>query len=152
MIKKFLKFILFLLPWFIGSILFPFNESFYNSLNLPTFTPPNIIFSIVWLIIYILIALSVTMIYSKYYYKNIDSYNKALISNYIFNQMFALFFFKFQNLFLSFFVCVFIVITSLFLYYETKELDKKASKLLIPYVYWNLFALILITTIYFMNL
>ena len=64
--------------------------------------------------------------------------------------IFILFYFK--NVFLSFIIALANFITSLFLFYETKSLDKKASNYLIFYVYFNLFATILMLTIYFMNL
>ena len=55
------------------------------------------------------------------------------------------------NPFLGFVDSVAILITGLFLYYETKELDEKASKYLLPYVIFNLYATILSLTVYFMN-
>ena len=55
--KKILKFILILLPWFIGGLLFRSDTVFYKSLNKPVFAPPSILFPIVWTILYILIAI-----------------------------------------------------------------------------------------------
>ena len=72
--------------------------------------------------------------------------------NYIFNQLFTFFFFSLKNIFLGFVDIVLTFITSLFLYYETKEINEKASLFLIPYTLFTLFALILNLTIYFMNL
>ena len=56
--KKILKFILILLPWFIGGILFRSDTIFYKSLNKPVFAPPSILFPIVWTILYVLIAIN----------------------------------------------------------------------------------------------
>lgn len=150
--KKFLRFLLFLLPWFIGGILFRSNPVFYKSLNKPFFAPPGILFGIIWPILYILIAISVYNIYKNNNYKNISDYNKTLIINYFSNQIFSFLFFTLQSPFLALIDTIIVFISSLFLYYETKELDKKYSKLLIPYVIWNLFASILIISIFFMNL
>lgn len=147
---KIIKFILFLLPWFISS-LFVSDTSFYQNLNLPFFAPPTIVFPIVWTIIYILIAISIYIVYSQYKYKDIKSYNISLITNYIFNQLFVISFFVFQSPFLGFINTLIVLITSIILYDETKKLNLKASKWLIPYLIWNLFALILSLTIYFMN-
>ena len=55
--KKILKYILFLLPWFLSSILSSSKYNYYNSLNLPFFAPPKIIFPIVWFVLFILILL-----------------------------------------------------------------------------------------------
>ena len=150
--KKIIQYLLILIPWFLSSILFSKNLSYYQTLNLPFFAPPKIIFTIVWTILYLLIAYSAFQIYQKNCWKDLHSYNKTLISNYVCNQLFLFFFFTLENIFLGFVDCVAILITSLFLYYETKELDESSSKFLLPYVFWNLFACFLCVCIYFMNL
>ena len=80
--KKILKFILILIPWFIGGLLFRSDTVFYKSLNKPVFAPPSIVFPIVWTILYILIATSIYLIYKDNNYKEIPSYNKTLLINY----------------------------------------------------------------------
>lgn len=150
--KKILTFLVILIPWFISGILFSNNTNFYNSINVPSFTPPPIVFIIIWPILYILISISVYMIVTKYSISNEKQYYKTLLYNYIFNQLYTFLFFKLNNIFLSFIDTLLILLTSLFLYYETKELDKKASKFLIPYIFWNIFAFILILATYFMNI
>ena len=54
--KKFLVYLLFLLPWFVSSLIFKTDTAYYNSLNLPWFAPPPFIFAIIWPILYSLIA------------------------------------------------------------------------------------------------
>ena len=58
-IKNIFKFILYLLPWFLSSIIFKIDTNYYNSLNLPMFAPPSIIFAIIWPILYLLIAYTI---------------------------------------------------------------------------------------------
>lgn len=149
--KKFLIFIISFLLFVLPSILIK-DYSFYSQINLPWFALPKIAFPIVWTILYFLIAISISIIYSMYQFKYISDYNKSLISNYIFNQLFTFVFFYFKNLFFGFVIALFNFITSLFLYYESKSLDEKSSKFLIPYVLFSLFATILSLTIYFINL
>ena len=150
--KKILKFILILLPWFIGGILFRSDTLFYKSLNKPIFAPPSILFPIVWTILYFLIAISIYLVLKNNKLKDIPNYTKTLIINYISNQVFSFLFFNLKSPFLALIDTFIVFISSLFLYYESKELNKISSKLLIPYVIWNLFALILIVFIFFMNL
>ena len=57
--KKILKFLVILIPWFIGGLIFRTDSLFYKSLNKPVFAPPGIVFPIVWTILYFLIALSI---------------------------------------------------------------------------------------------
>lgn len=149
--KNILKFIIFLIPWFISGIIFT-DADFYDSLNLPFFAIPNYLYGIIWTILYFLITISIFKIYQEYSFSRISKYNKTLIVNFIFNQLYTFILFKLNNLFLGFIDCIIIFITSLSLYDETKKLDEKASKFLLPYIFFSLFAVILSLTIYFMNL
>jgi len=150
--KKFFRFLVFFLPWFLSSLIFKSDTIFYKGLNKPKFAPPSIVFPIVWTILYILIAISIYLIYKKNNYKDTPGYNKALLINYFSNQVFSFLFFTLKSPFLAIIDTFIVLISSLFLYYESKELNTTSSKLLIPYIIWNLFALILIISIFFMNL
>lgn len=150
--RNILKFIIILLPWFLSGIIFKVDTDFYNSLNLPFFALPNYLYGIVWTILYICISISIFFVLTNDKLSNIPSYRNTLITNYIFNQLYTFILFTSKNLFLSFVDALLIFITSLFLYYETKELNEKASKWLLPYVFFSIFALILSIFIYFMNL
>ena len=148
---RIIRFIIYLLPWFLSAIIFKTDTVFYKSLNKPIFAPPPILFGIIWPILYILIAISIYNIYKNNDRKNIKDYNKALIINYVSNQAFSFFFFTIKSPFLALIDTIIVLISSLFLYYETKNLDKKSSYFLIPYIIWNIFATILITSIFFLN-
>ena len=148
---RIIRFIIYLLPWFLSAIIFKTDTVFYKSLNKPIFAPPPILFGIIWPILYILIAISIYNIYKNNDRKDIKDYNKALIINYVSNQAFSFFFFTIKSPFLALIDTIIVLISSLFLYYETKNLDKKSSYFLIPYIIWNIFATILITSIFFLN-
>ena len=150
--KKIFKFILILIPWFIGGIVFRSDTIFYKSLNKPVSAPPSILFPIVWTILYILIAISIYLILKDNKLKDNPSYTKALLINYVSNQIFSFLFFTLKSPFLALIDTFIVLISSLFLYYESKELNKVSAKLLIPYIIWNIFATILIIFIFFMNL
>lgn len=150
--KKFLRFLAFLLPWFISGIVFKSDTIFYKGLNKPAFAPSPIVFPIVWTILYILIAISIYLIYKDNSYKDTPDYNKTLLINYFSNQVFSFLFFTLKSPFLALIDTFIVLISSLFLYYESRELNKTSSRLLIPYIIWNVFASILIIFIFFMNL
>lgn len=150
--KKFLRFLVFLLPWFISGIVFKSDTIFYKGLNKPAFAPSPIVFPIVWTILYILIAISIYLIYKDNSYKDTPNYNKTLLINYFSNQVFSFLFFTLKSPFLALIDTFIVLISSLFLYYESRELNKTSSRLLIPYIIWNVFASILIIFIFFMNL
>ena len=146
-IKKILSFLLYLAPWFLSVILFPTDKSYYLNLNKPFFAPPPIIFAIIWPILYLLIAISI--------YKVIKNSNKSykitLLINYISNQLFSLFFFVLKSNSLALIDTIIVLITSISLYKKTKDIDETASKYLIPYIIWNIFASILISTVFILN-
>ena len=150
--KNFFRFLVFLLPWFISGIVFKSDTIFYKGLNKPVFAPAPIVFPIVWTILYILIAISIYLIYKDNNYKDTPDYNKALLINYFSNQIFSFLFFTLKSPFLALIDTFIVLISSLFLYYESKELNKTSSRLLIPYIIWNMFATVLIIFIFFMNL
>lgn len=150
--KAFFKFIIILLPWFLSSLT-PIDKTYYNSLTLPFFTPPQIAYGIIWTIIYIGISISIYQIINTYKIKDIPkSYKYTLLLNYIANQSFQPIFFLLKNNFLGFISCITTFITSLFLYKETKDLKEKSAKYLIPYILFSLFASILSLSIYLLNI
>lgn len=150
MIKKILKFLLFLLFWFLPSLICR-DYNYFDSINTPFFTISKPLFGIAWTILYVLITISIFKISESNFY-NLKEYKKDLFYNYIFNKLFTIIFFCFKNNFLAFIDVLLTLITSLFLYYETKEIDKKASRFLIPYIIFLIYAFILSLTIYFINL
>ena len=131
--KKIIKYIGILLPWFIGGILFRSNQGW--------------LFAIIWPILYILIALSIYNIKDK----NKD-YLKVLIINYFSNQIFSFFFFTLKSPFIAMIDTIIVLISSLYLYLESKHDNKLSANLLIPYILWNIFATILIISVYIMNI
>lgn len=145
--KKIFSYLLFLLPWFISSILFRVDKNYYLSLRLPFFAPSPIIFAIVWPILYILVAYS---IYKTYKDRN-NIYTISLIFNYIFNQLYTFFFFVLKNNFLGLIDSIIVLITSIVLFIEIKKIDKNKSYFLIPYILWNIFAFILSISIIILN-
>ena len=139
--KNVVRFLMYLLPWFISSIIFRVDTSFYDSINKPFFAPPGIAFPIVWTILYILIAIG---LYNNKN-KNIEYY-KSLIINYFSNQIYTFLFFVIKSPFIAFIDTLVVLISSLFLYNETK------SKWFIPYIIWNVFATILSLSVYLLNI
>ena len=145
--KNFFSYLLFLLPWFISSILFKVDKNYYLSLRLPFFAPTPFIFAIVWPILYILIAISIYKIYKD---RN-NIYTISLIFNYIFNQLYTFFFFVLKNNFLGLIDSIIVLVTSIILFIEIKKIDKNKSYFLIPYILWNIFAFILSISIIILN-
>ena len=146
-IKKIFTFVLYLLPWFLSTLIFKMDTNHYSNLIKPPFAPPPIIFGIVWPILYLLITIS---IYKVFNISN-NKYKITLLINYISNQLFSFFFFTLKNNALALVDTIIVLISSIYLYRETKKIDDRASKYLIPYILWNIFATILISSILALN-
>lgn len=150
-IKDILLFLLILLFWLLSGFIFKFNKEYYDLLTLPSFTLSGKYISIIWFIIYILISISIFIIIKKYNLFKQKDYYYILITNYLANQLFTYVFFYLMSPFLGFIITVIVFISSIFLFIETKKLNKKSSYYLIPYLIYNTYALILMTSVYLLN-
>lgn len=150
-LKVVLKFLLILLPWFIGGLLFPYNKDFYETLKIPSFALPGVVIGITWLILYVLISISIYMVSKKSNILKNKDYLYVLITNYLANQLFSFAFFYLMSPFLAFVMTSITFISSIFLFIETKNINKKASYYLIPYIIFSSYALIVSLSVYIMN-
>ncbi len=151
-LKNILLFILIYFIWSLGGIIFKIDNEYYKYLNLPYFVLPNKIIGLVWACLYLLISISIFIIIkNKKFFENKD-YMYVLITNYLANQLFIYVFFTLKSPFLGFALTTITFISSIFLFLETRLLNKKAAYLLIPYVVFNIYATILSASIYFLNL
>lgn len=130
--RKIILYLSILLTWFIGLTFFPIDISFYNTLNHPLFDLNFKIFYIIQIINYFFI--SYTLFYNIISFENIKNYLFYYILNYIFVQIFPLFFFYFSNLYLSVIIYSLISFTSIKLYIENKKLNENNAKYLYFYL------------------
>lgn len=124
----------------------------YASFNKPWFSPPAIVFPIVWTILYTLMAIAAYRIYQ--YRKNGDKTYGALafyVIQLILNFAWSIIFFKLNLYGLAFIelviLLVFIVITTVKFF----KVDKIAGLLMIPYILWVSFAGVLNFFIWMLN-
>ena len=150
-IKKVLRFLVCFLPWLISGIVFKFDSSYYEMLNIPKFAlPPNVI-SVIWVILFILIAISIYVTSNEInVFKNGD-YLYVLVTDYLANQLFMYVFFTLKSPFFGFVITTVTLISSLFLILETRKISDKAWYLLIPYSVYAFYAFVLSLFVYIMN-
>ena len=149
--KKVLKFIIVLLPWFIGGLIFKYDASCYEMLNIPSFALSPTLTSIIWFILYFIIATSIYLLTNKTNIFKQSDYFYVLVTNYLANQLFLFGFFNLKSPFLGFVLTTITLVSSIFLYLESNKLDKRSSYFLIPYALFNIYAFILSLTVYIMN-
>lgn len=144
-------FIFILLLWLLSGFIFRVNGDFYSTLKLPSFSLNGSTISIIWFIIYIFISISILILIKKVNIFRNKDYLYILIINYLSNQLFLYFFFYLMSPFLGLAITIINYLSTIFLFIETYKLSKKSSYFLIPYLIYGTYALILMSSIYFMN-
>ncbi len=150
-LKQILLFIIILFFWLLSGLIFKYDPEFYSLLKLPSFTLSGKWISIIWFIIYILNTISIVIIVNKVKLLENRDYLYILLTNYFANQLFMYFFFYLMSPFLGFAITTIVMLSSIFLFIETKKVSKTSSYFLIPYIIYSIYAFILMATIYFMN-
>jgi len=122
----------------------------FNSFDKPTWTPPGIVFPIVWTILYILMGISSYLIYeSNTSYKN--SALKIYGINLIINGLWSILFFRFKLFFISFITVIILIILTLIMIIKYYKINKTAGLLQIPYLIWLFVALALSYNVFILN-
>lgn len=114
-------------------------DSWYNYLNKPFFTPPNWLFGPAWLILYTLMGISLFLVLKKVDFK-IDKLSVMFLIHLVFNALWSIVFFGFQQLFLGFLIIVIVDIFIFAMMIMFWKRSKLASFLLVPYFCWVTFA------------
>jgi len=132
----------------IGSFFTGTGMDWYETINLPSWTPPGYIIGIVWTIIFILTAISALIVWKK-------PRNWLIIIIFLINAFLNVFwsylFFNQHLIGAAFFEAVILDITVFILIFLIWPLSKLASLLLLPYGLWTAFASFLTLVVWFMN-
>lgn len=147
------QFFFFLLIPLIGGFLISFfinSTETYSNLEKPPFSPPSIVFPIVWTILYLLMGISSYLIWKS----NHPERKKALFFYWIqllLNYLWPILFFTCQTYFfalIELFILLYALIQMIYLFFQV---NKVAGYLQIPYLLWLLFATYLNMGIVFLN-
>ena len=149
--KKLCLFLLIFFPWYIGSFLFPINLSYYQQLELPIRISPLGYFGL-WTSMYLILSFLSVRIISQVGYRYSKDYLRSVLFNYSVHQLFLYFFFTMKSPFLGFTDSMILFISTLILYYETKEINPRWKYFLIPYLLLTVCSSILLLITLFMNL
>lgn len=148
MLRKIIFFLILILFWNITLILFPVNYAYITTLQGIT----NINYKY-FIIMYFLLTLINNYVFYKLFtgFDLNNNYNFVYILNYIFTQVFGLFFFKFNCLILSVICLGIVFVSSIFVYLESKKIDRTNSYLIIPSILFNMFNLISLMIVMILN-
>ena len=142
----------------LNSIIFTFcnnkimyDFTWYQSLIQPPLAPPAWIFGPVWTVLYISMAVALFLYARKFAYKK-----KAWGYILFFTQLLVNFawtpaFFGVKNIVLALSIIILLDVLVLFTIFEFAKVSKTASRILIPYFIWIIFATYLNIGILFLN-
>ena len=158
---SFLKFLfamfLSFLPGILGIIVTPMStgaNSWYNSLYHSAWTPAGWVFGVAWTILYFLIGCALYLVMQSHdKYNRHDKINAYVLFtvNIILNTLWSFVFFGAQSPHAALIVLVALLIVSIFMARAFFKLNKAACYLVIPYVFWLMFALYLNSVIIYLN-
>ena len=151
--NKYLSLFLILLITFIASVIggfttAAFKEPWYSEIILPSFNPPSWVFGPVWTILYIFMSVAAWSTWKK----TLDI--KILLIYFVhlfFNAIWSVIFFGFHEIGLALIdlaIIIFFIILLMKIYFRDNLIS---FYFIIPYFLWSSYALILNTSIYFLN-
>ena len=151
--NKYLSLFFILLITFIASavgglITSSFKEPWYSEIILPSFNPPSWVFGPVWTTLYIFMSIAIWKIWINYYDKKIMV---IYFVHLFFNAMWSVLFFGFHFIgvaLIDLIIILFFIIVLIKIYYKK---DIISFYLMIPYLLWSSYALVLNTSIFFLN-
>jgi len=129
------------------------NMDIYKEINSPPFSPPSIVFSIVWPILYVLMGISSALIWINRQ-KDIENATKGLVYyavSLVFNFEWSLIFFNFKRYLLAFIWLLAMLYFIIRMVIAYKKVCPVAAYLQIPYVVWVTFAGYLTFGIWWLN-
>lgn len=115
-------------------------NSFYPQIDLPAFTPVNSVFPVTWGILYVLLIISTTLILNQEKTALLKSALQIFWLNMLLQIVWTYVFF-YSGMFLAgFFVIILLDFSTLLLMDSYHKIQKTAFYLLIPYLFWLIFA------------
>ena len=151
--NKYLSLIFILIITFIASAIggfttASFKEPWYSEIILPTFNPPSWVFGPVWTTLYIFMSVAIWGAWNK-------SSDKKVLQVYFvhlfFNAMWSVIFFGFHQIFIALIDLGIILIFIIWLMKIYYKINKISFLLMTPYLLWSSYALVLNTTIFYLN-
>ena len=122
----------------------PAIPAWYASLEKPSFTPPNTVFSPVWITLFVLMGLSLYLMWREPLREpGIKIALFLFILQLILNVCWSIIFFGLKSPFMAFVEIIILWITILLTILASLRVSRIAAILLIPYILWVSFAAVL---------
>lgn len=127
------------------------NMNWYHSLNLPFLTPPDEIFTPVWIVMYSLLFVSFAIfLMTKSFYNKFPAIITFLVQL-VANFLWGFVFFTCKSISGGLLLILIMWLTTMVMMFQFYKFSKISSYLLIPYLLWINFALYLNLSIFVLN-
>ena len=126
-------------------------DSWFTTINKPSFNPPGWIFAPVWTTLYILIGLSFYLVWKKIFGEERKKVIIVYSMQLLFNLLWSVLFFGLKSPLLGLIDIIILlsfIIANTIIFYK---ISKTAGYLLIPYLLWVSFASVLNFSIFLLN-
>lgn len=133
------------LAGFVGSLFTtPSIPTWYASLEKPSFTPPNWIFSPVWISLFVLMGISLFLVWQKsLHYPGVKTAMLWFGAQLALNILWSILFFGLKSPALAFVEIIFLWAAIFLTLVKSFKISRLASVLLLPYICWVSFAAVL---------
>ena len=125
-----------------------FKEPWYSQIILPSYNPPSWVFAPVWTLLYIFMSVAA---WSAWIKKSNKKVLKIYFVHLFFNGIWSVIFFGFHKIGLALIDLLIILIFIILLMKFYLQENKISFYLFIPYFLWSSYALVLNTSIFFLN-
>lgn len=138
-----------------GGLITSNGMSWYDSINLPSWTPGGEIIGLVWTVIFILSAIAALLVWnSKWRYKDQLRFNKIIIwflINIGLNLGWSFIFFNRHLIFIAIEEAVLLGLSVVRIIWLSWPVDRRVAYLLLPYAIWTAFATYLTYNVWLLN-
>ena len=151
-LKLVISIVLCQLAGFLGSLFTtPAIPTWYKTLNKPFFTPPNWIFSPVWISLYILMGISLFMVWRKQEHPRFKIALILFLIQLILNILWSVVFFGLRIPLLGLIDIVLLWVAILLTIQYCLRISRTAGLLLLPYIIWVSLAVALNFSLWILN-
>jgi tryptophan-rich sensory protein len=128
------------LPALVGIGFVYSNMAWYQTLQKPLLTPPDMVFGMVWSVLYVLVGLAAARAFRSGLNERTEPAMMLLLVQLVLNALWTPVYFGLHSFAGAVVILVFMLGEGIYLHRAIKRLDKKAAVLLLPYWGWLVFA------------
>ena len=127
-------------------------DGWYETIQKPSFTPPNAVFAPVWMMLYVLMGIAAGIVWSRgLHHIWVKTALYHFVFQLLFNALWSLVFFNLEQPLWALLVIITLLILILLTIKWFKVVNNLAAYLLIPYALWVAYALLLNFEIWRLN-